>query len=174
MKTTGIVLLIVGILGLAAQIIARNLAGLTYDRHYDSYWTMADRAATIDAKEVQLTKFVEALEAGRKEKEFADYNALVFTKPQNSFEANLTALKTLVTRLHEIRNMKPDSFEYQTAIQQITAQEQGEAQALIATFYGCWLHGNHLLVWGWPGGMIGIGLFLAGFLGCIILLTEYC
>ena len=45
--------------------------------------------------------------------------------------------------------MNVASFEYQTAIQQITAQEQGEAQAMLEVFSGIWWKNNYIFLWEW-------------------------
>ena len=74
---------------------------------------------------------------------------LFFKTPDNSFDKNLEALQSLKTRLDEIQKMNVTSFEYQTAIQQITAQEQGEAQDMLEVFSGIWWKNNYLFLWEW-------------------------
>ena len=93
-----------------------------------------------------MDKFV----AGFKGKGFeGDYNAIFFKTPDNSFDKNLEALQSLKTRLDEIQKMNVTSFKYQTAIQQITAQEKGEAQAMLAVFSGK----NYIFLWEWVAGL---------------------
>ena len=55
--------------------------------------------------------------------------------------------------------MDTSSFQYNTAIQQITAQEQGEAHSLINTIKECYVLQNHFIVWDWAGG-ISVGLII--------------
>lgn len=110
----------------------------TWHSKYDGYWTQADRSSTVEAKSEYVGKFVDALEEGNSKGEFASYNALWKQTPQNSFKLNLEALKSLKERLDDIKEMDPKSFEYNTAIQQITQQEQGEAGPMLEVFQGCW------------------------------------
>lgn len=128
-------------------------ADYEWSRDYGSNWELADKSSTLKAKSEYIDKFVTSLDTG----EFRGrHNALVFTTPNNSFDENLNALKTLQGRLAEIKELNPNSFEYQQAIQQITAQEQGEAGNMIGVMKGVWYLENHLLYWNWVGGVIGI------------------
>ena len=45
--------------------------------------------------------------------------------------------------------MDPSSFQYNTAIEQITKQEQGEASAMSGVLYGCYALQSYPLGWGW-------------------------
>lgn len=67
----------------------------------------------------------------------------------NNFSTNVIVLGTLVDRLKEIQGMNPNSFEYNTAIQQITAQEQGEAHRMLLVFEHCWDMASYPIMWGW-------------------------
>ena len=66
--------------------------------------------------------------------------------------------------------MNVASFEYQTAIQQITAQEQGEAQAMLEVFSGIWWKNNYIFLWDWIAAvevffcifLIAVGLIKMG------------
>lgn len=134
-----------------------------YSKNVDSYWALSDKASTLQQKSVYLDAFCNAVEhAG-----LADYNALFLTTPNNSTEQNLVALHSLQERMHEIIAMDPTSFAYQTAIQQITAQEQGEAKAMLGEFEGAWYKAHHFLLWEWVGvlhcfviliGLVGFGI----------------
>ena len=44
--------------------------------------------------------------------------------------------------------MDPKTFEYNIAIQQITAQEQGDAQHLIGIIKECYFLNKNFIVWG--------------------------
>lgn len=137
-----------------------------YDRQFAYTWNLADKSSTLEAKAEYVTKFVETIETNRQF--FADYNAVWLGTPDNSFEQNLTALKTLRTRLNEIKGMDPNSFQYQAAIQQITGQEQGEAWHMLGTLRGCWILENHPFAWKW----IAILLLLTDIVWLI--LTLFC
>jgi hypothetical protein len=125
-----------------------------------SYWSLADKASTIVKKSEYIDKFVTALE---QEKYQGKYNAIVLTTPDNSYDYNFDVLKSFQNRLHEIQGMDITSFAYQTAIQQITAQEQGEAHAMINVFTGIWWKSNHFLLWNWVCG-VQVTLLIIGFI----------
>jgi hypothetical protein len=146
MKKQGIIYMSIGILWLVAMIIFGTIGNYLYERDYESNWNLAEKASTIQQKAVYIDKFV----TGFKGKGFeGDYNAVFFKTPDNSFNKNLEALESLKTRLNEIQKMNVASFEYQTAIQQITAQEQGEAQAMLDVFSGIWWKNNYFFLWDW-------------------------
>src|SRR5687768_15835608 len=120
---TFIVSLVIGIIIWISQGVSCARANYEYEGKIGSYWSLADKASTIPQKAEYIDKFVKAIE---KEK-LAEHNALIYPTLDNETASNIRALKSLQSRLHEIKGMDPRSFEYQTAIQQITAQEQGEA-----------------------------------------------
>ena len=146
MKKQAVVYISIGVLWLVVMIFFATIGNYHYERDYESYWNLAEKASTIQQKAVYMDKFV----AGFKGKGFeGDYNAVFFKTPDNSFDKNLEALQSLKTRLDEIQKMNVVSFEYQTAIQQITAQEQGEAQAMLEVFSGIWWKNNYIFLWEW-------------------------
>jgi hypothetical protein len=69
--------------------------------------------------------------------------------PDNSFETNYEAVISLRDRLQDISKMNETDFAYQTAIQQITAQEQGEAQQLLTELHGCYILQSYPYLWNW-------------------------
>jgi hypothetical protein len=71
------------------------------------------------------------------------------TTPNNELARNVDALRTLMQRLEQIQKMDPASFQYNTAIQQITEQEQGQAGAMLGVIRGCYDLQNYTMVWGW-------------------------
>jgi hypothetical protein len=150
----GVVLLLLGLLLAGLQVKSLIMCNYTYEKDYSNFWALADKSSTISAKQQYITQFVSALETGYAKGEFSDYNAVWLKTPNNSFRANLAALKTLAERLTEIQKMNPSSFEYNTAIQQITAQEQGEAAPLLHVIEGCYLKTSYPLVWEWLGALI--------------------
>ncbi len=116
-----------------------------------------------------IDMFVEALDnSGLKGK----YNAIYLKNPDNSFDKNLEMLKTLQTRLYEIKTMNISSFEYQQAISQITAQEQGEAKNMLDVFEGTWYLENHTWLWDWIGFLrLTFGIVLIC-IGVILLFSD--
>jgi hypothetical protein len=125
----------------------------------DAYWSLSDKASTLDQKSAYLDQYVSGIEG----QTFAPNNATIFPTANTAFAQNLIALKSLQGRMHQIKGMDESSFAYQTAIQQITAQEQGEAQALTSTLEGCWMLQHHPMLWGWH-----LGLLLASLIFLII------
>jgi hypothetical protein len=146
MRTFGIILIVLASFVLALDITFGVYGNYQVNRDVFSYWSLADKASTIPQKSEYIDKFVSALESKGYE---GTYNAIIFTTPDNSFDRNLEALKSLQLRLHEVETMDVTSFQYQTAIQQITAQEQGEAHAMLCVFKGIWWKNNYFFLWDW-------------------------
>jgi len=136
-------LALLGIVGFSVVVTgvatySKVMAEYTFTNQYSNYWNLADKSSTLKAKKDYIDKYVQALETGYKEKRFANHDAVWLKTPDNEFASNLAALKTLADRLGEIQNMDPSSFQYNTAIEQITKQEQGEARAMSEVLYGCY------------------------------------
>lgn len=141
-------------------------ANYKWNRDIESWWELADKSSTIEAKSEYIQKFVEALDSQK----LTGYNAIIFKTPNNNIEKNIEAVKTLNKRLQDIKGMKPDSFEYNQAIQQITAQEQGEATKLIKILFGGWLlHSGYWYLWDWILAIIIFFLLLLFTIGGILL-----
>jgi len=145
-KVLGIVLTSVSVVWAIAVIFIGIFGHYNYNRDYQSSWDLAEKASTIPQKLEYIQQFVNVLEVSPMR---GKHDALFFPTPDNSFEENLKALKSLQSRLIEIREMNPNSFEYNTAIQQITGQEQGEAQEMLSIFSGTWWIVNHFFLWNW-------------------------
>ncbi len=116
-----------------------------YENRIQGYWELADKSSTISQKAEYINKFVEVI---GKEKLEGSYGALIFKKIGNSFDNNFKALKSLQGRLNIIKNLDENSFAYQSAIQQITAQEQGEANNMLSVIENCWYINNHFMFYG--------------------------
>jgi hypothetical protein len=167
MRKQGIIFFTAGVLWLIVMIICTIIGDYKYERDCESYWSLSEKASTIQQKAAYINKFVASLKDKGME---GDYNAIFFKTPDNSFDKNFEALQSLKTRLDEIQKMNIASFEYQTAIQQITAQEQGEAQAMLDVFSGIWWKNNYIILWDWIAGieifccifMIIVGLIKMG------------
>lgn len=147
--TSGVCLLIIGIVLLGTLIFQSVKEYYDFKTNYKSYWELSDRSSTLQAKEQYISKFIEQIE-NNKDK-FAEYNAVIFKTPQSSFKNNLKAVETLRDRLISIQGMNETDFAYQTAIQQITEQEQGEAQSMLRDIEGAFILKSYPLIWGWYG-----------------------
>lgn len=143
-------LVIVVLIWLGGNIYGEVSGDYEIDRTIWAEWCLADRASTIPQKSQHIDHFVAALEASGLR---GEHDAVWLLTPQNGFDANLDALKTLQERLREIQGIDVTSFQYQTAIQQITAQEQGEATYMLQAFRGCWWKTHHFFLWGWVGAV---------------------
>lgn len=148
MKTAGVILLLVAIVLFVGQIAMGIRCNYVYSKDVGSFWELADKTSTIKAKSEYIDKFVAAIESNI---DVNDYNAVFMKTPNNYVKTNLEALKTLQSRLKEIQKIDIQSFAYQTAIQQITAQEQGEAKEMIAIFYGVYTKNHYIFNWQWVG-----------------------
>lgn len=149
------------------MIVTQVVSTYRFEKNYSQLWELADKSSTIPAKQQYISKFVSALEAGYANGEFSRHDAIWLTTPNNSFEANLTALKSLASRLEEIQGMNPSSFEYNTAIQQITAQEQGESRQLLNVINGCYELKNYPIIWKWIGGTLCVVVAVLAVGACI-------
>ncbi len=162
MRTLGVVLTIGSIVMLIISGIVGVIGHYQYSKQYDSYWELSVKASSIEKKIEGIDKFVQALE---KSDLNGKYNALFLETPNNSFDENFAALKSLQIRLHDISKMDIKSFEYQTALQQITGQEQNEAAGMLSVFSGIWWKDNHFFLWDWiciTQICVFIGLVLIG------------
>jgi len=160
MKNLSLILSIVGTLILSCEIRLGILSSYNYEKHYSQLWSLAEKSSTIPAKQQYISQFLNTLKQGKTNGDFAEYDALFLKTPNNNFDANLKALETLSARLTEIQSMDPSSFQYNTAIQQITAQEQGEAGPMLSVFQGCYDLNNYFFIWNWVGGTLVISSLL--------------
>jgi len=126
-------------------IVDAVFADYSYSNSIESYWALGVKASTLERKADYLDKFVSALEGAG----LADSSALWLKTPDNSTEQNFVALRSLQKRMHEIQAMDVKSFEYQQAISQITAQEQGEASNMLGVFKEAWYINHHFFLWDW-------------------------
>lgn len=162
MGKISLTLLGICVIGYALTIKSCVRGEYEYEAYLGSHWSLADKSSTIPQKSAHINRFVSALEAQKFE---GMHNATIYLTPDNSFDRNLDALRSLQSRLREIQGMNPSSFEYQTAIQQITQQEQGEAQPMLEVFYGVWWLKHHSWLWNWHFSILTGVLALVGVLG---------
>lgn len=161
-KLIGLVLTLGALTFGVLMIIMAFRASYQYEQDYSSYWSLADKASTISQKSEYIDKFVVALENSGLQ---GTNDALIWKTNNNAFDTNFQALKSLQSRLHEIKGMDESSFAYQTAIQQITAQEQGEASDMLNVFSGCWYKVHYYWLWN-PWLVIGVII-----MGTLLVLT---
>ena len=167
MKLLSIFLTVVFAFLLVNQIRLCVSESYTYEKKYENFWQLADKSSTIAAKQQYIAQFVNALKEGKSKGEFSDYDAVFLKTPNNSFDSNLKAIETLSARLTEIQGMNPSSFEYNTAIQQITGQEQHEAGEILSVFEECYELNSYTFIWQWIGGIISV-VFVISFLVCSV------
>lgn len=158
MKTLGISMTVIFSVILILDIIFSVFGYYEYSKNYDSYWELSVKASSITKKIEGLDKFISALDNSSMH---GKYNALFLETPNNSFDENLGAIKSLQIRLHEISGMDISSFQYQTALAQITQQEQNEGGKMLEVFEGIWWRDHHFFLWDWIG--------LVNIIGCIII-----
>jgi hypothetical protein len=131
-----------------------------YSRTIKSYWELSIKASTLEKKSEYLDQFVEGLKGAN----LSGNNAVFLKTPDNSYEQNFAALTSLQRRMHEINEMNPKSFEYQLAIGQITAQEQGEAGKMLDQLEGVWYLNRHPTYWKWYDTIFWLSNLLFAFL----------
>jgi lipopolysaccharide export LptBFGC system permease protein LptF len=142
----GLVLILISVIIATIYIGTSIHASFEYENKISSSWNLADKASQIKQKTQYIDKFVTTLEnSGLQGK----YNAVWLQTPDNSFDKNLEALKSLQSRLHNIQAMDENSLAYQQAIFQITQHEQGEALLMTKTFESIWYKEYHTFLWGW-------------------------
>lgn len=160
----GTILIVLGILFCISCIYSGVTSSYEYNNKFGYLWEMSDRSSTLSAKEQYISQFVDALNSSRQQ--FADNGNLFFQTSATSFDSNFKAVITLGDRLREVGQMDPTSFQYNTAIEQITAQEQGQADDMIHVFRNCYSLKNYILdsYYGLLLTVIGIIMISIGFL----------
>ena len=170
MKASGIILTILGSLFIILTIIFAVSAEYKYERDIESYWSLADKASTVPKKAENINNFVNALGQCHFERQ---HNALFLKTLNNSYDENIIAVKTLQQRLNEIQEMDVSSFEYQKAIEQITAQEMGSAYSMLCVFHGIWYKEYYFLLWDWICGIQVISSICIIVFGAILWCKSY-
>lgn len=158
------------------QIRGNILNKYEYENKYSYAWELADKSSDLLEKCKYIDEFVYNLELGKFQGDFAKHDATRLQTKDNSFDYNLEAVKSLKRRLYEIKDMDVKSFEYNVAIQQITAQEQGEAHKMMNVFYGCYTLQNCWYIWDWYCGLliaVGVVVAIAGLIFMFLGLNEY-
>jgi hypothetical protein len=147
MRNVFLVLLVFAICWMGGCVGVAVYADYDYKNRIAAYWDLSVKASTIQQKSEYLDKFISALESTT----LADNDAIWLKTPDTNTKENLKALKSLQQRMHEIFTMDVNSFQYQQAIQQITAQEQDDAKNVLDRIEGAWYLQHHILLWSWIG-----------------------
>lgn len=143
MKTIGSVLLTLGIILTGLYITYCIYANFSWENNVYSNWTLSDKSSTLQAKADYMDKFVTALQSNH----LADNSALIWKTADTNCQKNIDAVITLKERLNQIKGMDETSFQYQQAIQQITEQEQGQADNMITTLKSCYNKTHYYFIW---------------------------
>lgn len=166
-KSLGLTFMLLSFVGSGLWIWAFVHADYEWNNQVLSNWSLSDKSSNLAAKADYMGKFVSALQSTN----LADNDALLYKTADNSCPNNIEAVTTLKQRLDQIKGMDEGSLQYQQAISQITAQEQGESTTLISTLNGCYMKANHYFLWnGWINALtffvllIMFGLGLGGLL----------
>lgn len=154
MKTVAVLLIVFGFIFTIGRGVMRIYVNYEYTNEVECNWDLADRASTLAQKAEYIDKFVKALEKCNLE---GTNSALFLQTPETDFNENMKALKSLQNRLIEISKMDESDFAYQTALQQITEQEQGEAYAMLGHLKDCWKKENYYTIW---NPIIAIGFII--------------
>lgn len=165
----GLLFGIAGLFLIAVLLYNTIVSDYHYNKEVLYSWNLADKTSTLEAKAGYIDTFINNLE----KTDLAEYNAIFLKTPDNNIQNNINAIKTLKQRLDEIKGLDPESFAYQTAIQQITAQEQGEAHNMLYTIQGGYNLKNYPLAWGWIFGVTMMIAFMLLFVG-ILFFTFGC
>ena len=129
---------------LAFHAIQEIYTNYECNRDLLSYWKLSAKASTLKQKSAYLDQFVVNLEGAH----LSGNNALILKTPNNSYEQNMATLKSLQSRMEEIKSLDVRSFEYQQAMYQISAQEEGGVNG-VPDLIGVWYLDHHPSVWGW-------------------------
>ncbi len=161
MKATGIVLWIVGLVLFIVFLSWGFIYSLyLYDVEIGQNVSLADDASTAVKKLEYLEKFSVAVRA----KITRNQARFIFKRERLTRDKQLEILETLQTRLREAVSMDPTSFEYQTAMGQITGQEfdhaLGEINGIMSS---CWLRQSPFAIfclwvsWWMFGALVCVG-----------------
>ena len=148
---SGILMILVSSCFCVLSIVQCSSAKIEYHNEVSYAWDLADKSSTLSEKSRYVDEFISNL----KKIEHTEYGAMVFKTKEKRFDLNLKALESLGKRLKEVQKLDINSFAYQTAIQQITGQEQGEATAMLWIFYNSfilekyWWGYEAVVIWVW-------------------------
>jgi hypothetical protein len=113
----------------------------TYNKNIGTYVKLADDASTAQAKLDYLLQYRDSCDSKIKRNE-AKY---IFKTQQKTKNEQLKIIDTLIVRLKDTVKMNPQSFEYQTAMGQLTGQEfETTLKTTDYIMYDCYIRSNPL------------------------------
>ncbi len=89
--------------------------GYKFNKEMGSYCDLAYSASDIHKKLEYFDTCVTLIE----EAKFTGYSAWWFKKPSNKLSEQYEVMESLQLRMHNLKDMKKDSFEYQTGLAQV-------------------------------------------------------
>jgi hypothetical protein len=130
------------------------------------YWELADKGSSIIMKSDNIDKYVAAIERLKLNE---GYSGIILHNFSNNMSNNYDAIKSLQTRLHQIKSLDVQSMAYQVAMQQLTSQEWGQAEKLTEQFD--YKYSNTVKPWtlGYLSVLPFIGFALVAFVGIAII-----
>lgn len=161
MKTLGILLVVLAVVGLIICLAGGVVyLAYSYNVRMGQYAQLGDDASTAEKKLEYLQKY-----KMRVQKYIVRNNArYIFKKERLTRDNQLAILDTLIQRLEEAKQMRPDTMQYQQAMLQITGQEFDHVLAEInSIFNACWLRQSALAVFAlWFSWIIWLIALIAG------------
>lgn len=147
-----------------ALSVGTYMASFSYKQNVESYLSMADDASTASLKLEHLLEYKKSVLKVVK----GNDARFIFKTPQTKKAAQMAILDSLIDRVSTTAEMEPDSFEYQTAMNQITGQEfRGTINSTNKMFFGMYSRQN-----GWNSFLWMNGIWLITLL--IVLLAAAC
>jgi hypothetical protein len=162
---TWFIAIIIGVL----LSVSTYMASFPYKQNVESYLGMADDASTAALKLEHLLEYKKSVLKMVK----GDDARFIFKTPQTKKAAQMAILDSLIDRVSTTAKMKTDSFEYQTAMNQITGQEfEGTINSTNQMFFSMYERQNGWNSYLWMDGFwLVILLAVLGAVSCI--LTSY-
>ena len=167
MKVTGILLIVVAIVGLTICLVGGGIyKTYSYNVRMGQYAQLGDDASTAQKKLEYLNKYKEQVQKHINRNE-ARY---IFKRERLTRTNQLTILGTLIQRLDEAAKMQPDTMQYQQAMLQITGQEFDHVLGQINNiFMDCWLRQSGLAIFAlWFSWVVWLIIFIVGLFLCAV------
>jgi uncharacterized membrane protein SpoIIM required for sporulation len=146
--------------------VSTYMASFPYKQNVESHLGMADDASTAALKLEHLLEYKKSVLKMVK----GDDARFIFKTPQTKKAAQMAILDSLIDRVSTTAKMKTDSFEYQTAMNQITGQEfEGTIASTNQMFFSMYLRQNGWNAYMWMMGIWLMILLIALFITAIVI-----
>jgi len=165
MKILGLVFLAVGLASLILLSVFSVRASYQYDNQIGSYWSLSQKASTLQGRAQYFNEYVSAIESAN----LSGNDAIFLKTPDNSYEQNLAALKTAQQRFQDVQSIDPTSFQYSQTMQQI----EGAGAQSLDVFRDLWYLKYYPLLWSWIWTTELITAVLLIFAGYMVLISSY-